>query len=144
MLWAQIQVTAPDDLGSRKQGTAPCLKSKNCLFTYLHICFYLRLYRPLTAVPGEHGVQAPPCGAFSSCSAWVPGRLGSVVVASGLGPRGLWSLPGPWIGPMSSALAGGFLTTGTPGTSPLPFFEFCVSIKSELTFGPSCQGVYSY
>ena len=40
---------------------------------------------------------------------------GSVVMAHGLSCSaacGMWDLPGPWIEPMSPALAGGFLTTG--------------------------------
>ena len=31
--------------------------------------------------------------------------------------HGIWDLPGPGIEPMSSALAGEFLTTGPPGKS---------------------------
>ena len=32
--------------------------------------------------------------------------------------RGMWDLPGPGLEPLSSALAGGFLTTAPPGKSP--------------------------
>ena len=35
--------------------------------------------------------------------------------------RGTWHLPGPGIEPTSPALAGGFLTSGPPGRSPLKF-----------------------
>jgi len=31
--------------------------------------------------------------------------------------QGMWNLPGPGIEPMSPALAGEFLTTGSPGKS---------------------------
>ena len=47
--------------------------------------------------------QAQPCGA------WVQM------------PRGMWDLPGPWLEPVSPALAGRFFTTEPPG-KPLPFF----------------------
>ena len=43
----------------------------------------------------------------SSCGAWA--QL----------PRGTWDLPRPGMQPVSPALAGGFLTTGTPGKSCL-------------------------
>ena len=61
------------------------------------------------------GVQASHCGGFC-CRAWALGDKGSVVIVHGL-PCSIWSLPGPGIEPMSSALAGGFLTTGLPGKS---------------------------
>ena len=44
----------------------------------------------------------------SSCGAWA--QL----------PRGMWDLPRPGMQPVSPALAGGFLTTGTPGKSRSP------------------------
>ena len=43
--------------------------------------------------------------------------------------HGMYDLPGPGIGPVSPALAGGFLTTGPPGTSLLPYY-----------FGSTSQG----
>ena len=41
--------------------------------------------------------------------------------------RGTWDLPSPGIKPLSSALAGGFLTTGPPGKSTDDAFsiKFC-------------------
>ena len=62
------------------------------------------------------GVQASHCGGFSCCRAWALGHKGSVVAVHGL-PCSMWNLPGSGIEPMSSALAGGFLTTGLPGKS---------------------------
>ena len=45
-------------------------------------------------------------------------------MAHGLsGIRGMWDLPGPGIEPMPPALAGGFLTTATPGKSRHPHFK---------------------
>ena len=35
----------------------------------------------------------------------------------------MWDLPGPGIEPVSSALAGGFLTTVPPGKSQVPGFQ---------------------
>ena len=43
---------------------------------------------------------------LSSCGAWAE-----------LLP-GMWDLPGPGLEPVSPALAGGFLTTASPGKSP--------------------------
>ena len=36
--------------------------------------------------------------------------------------HGMWELPGPGLKPMSSVLAGGFLTTAPPGKSLAGFF----------------------
>ena len=43
-------------------------------------------------------------------------------------PCGTWDLPGPGIEPVSPALAGGFLTTGPPGTSQRYFFFFLINL----------------
>ena len=68
------------------------------------------------------------CG-FSSCGSWAPEhRLSSCGLwalerrLSSCGARaqllhGMWDLPGPWLEPVSPALAGGFLTTAPPGKS---------------------------
>ena len=89
------------------------------------------------AVHGLLIVMAPLC-----CQAWAPGTWASVVVARGLsscgsqalehGPSscgtlalllcGMGDLPGPGLEPMSPALAGGFLTTATPGKTGDPCF----------------------
>ena len=46
--------------------------------------------------------------------------VGSVAVVQGLScSEALWNLPGPGITPMSPALAGRFLTTGSPGKSSI-------------------------
>ena len=62
-------------------------------------------------------------GGLSCCGTWA--------LAQGLGgrdtrawlPCGMWDLPGPGIEPISSALAGEFLTTGPPGKACLVFFN---------------------
>ena len=70
-------------------------------------------------------VQASHCSGFSCCGTWAVGARASVIVTRGLSScgsraqllRGMWDLPGPGIEPMSSALAGEFLTTAPPGKS---------------------------
>ena len=59
-------------------------------------------------------------GLLSSCSAWAPERVFSVVVAHGLScpaARGIL-VPQPGIEQASPAWQDGFLTTGPPGKSP--------------------------
>ena len=76
------------------------------------------------------GAQAFHCGCFSSCRAPAQGLMsfsscGSRAVQRGLCSCGtwawlshsMWNLPEAGIEPMSSALAGGVLTTGPPGKS---------------------------
>ena len=50
-------------------------------------------------------MQASECGGVPCCGAWA--QL----------PSGMWDLPGTGIEPVSSALAGEFLTTRAPGKS---------------------------
>ena len=64
------------------------------------------------------GVRRLPTAAASLLAEQAPG----CVDVSGCGtraplPRGMCSLPGPGVKPMSAALAGGFFTTGPPGKS---------------------------
>ena len=94
------------------------------------------------------------CGGFSCCSgAWAlecthagPRVLAQQVWHTDLVPRRTWNLPRPEIEPVSSALVGGFLTTGPPGKSKIFFFFFnmghfktlyctCYNIVSVLCFG---------
>ena len=84
------------------------------------------------------GAWASHCGdLFSCCRAWALGTWASVVVARGLSSCGswavecrlsscdaraqllcsMWDFPRPGLEPVSSALAGGFLTTAPPGKS---------------------------
>ena len=85
---------------------------------------------------------ASHCSGFSCCGAWAVGTEASVAVARGLSScvsralehrlsscgawayllRGRWDIPG--LGPMSPALAGGFLTTVPQGRSQYRFFRF--------------------
>ena len=101
-----------------------------CLFTY--ICLFTNIYLLifLAALGLRRCLQDfSSCGVrgFSCCGAWAPGHSGF----SNYGPRayllrGVWDPPGPGIEPMSSALAGGFLTTGPPGKS-----QFILSDKPK-------------
>ena len=85
------------------------------------------------------GARASHCSSFSCCGAQVLGVQASVGVALGLGICGspalehrlsscgawafllhsMWDIPGPGLEPVSSASAGGFLTTVPPGK---PYF----------------------
>ena len=47
--------------------------------------------------------------------------------------RGMWDLPRPGLEPMSSALAGGFLTTAPPGKS----LAFCISLSLDTSLTES-------
>ena len=52
---------------------------------------------------------------------------------------GMWDLPRPGIEPISSALAGRFLTTGPPGKYSSPFFFFLVMNSKFFFFGYHCM-----
>ena len=52
---------------------------------------------------------------------------------------GLWDLPGPVIEPVSPALAGGFLTTVTPGKSTI----YDLNISSSITCMSESHSVVS-
>ena len=100
----------------------------------LHCCMgFLQLQRVGATL--HCSAWASHCGGFSYCRAQTLGMRASVAVAHGLsscGMRalerrlsscgswtqlfcGMWDLPGPGLESMSSALAGGFLTTVPPG-----------------------------
>ena len=59
--------------------------------------------------------QASPCSGVSCHRARAPGT--QWLWCLGLVARGVWGLPRPGIEPVSPALAGGFLITGSPGKS---------------------------
>ena len=69
------------------------------------------------------------CVGFSSCVSWALERRPSICGASALLLCGMWDLPGPGIGPVSPALAGGFLTTVPPGKSPESFLRLFFSLR---------------
>ena len=66
-----------------------------------------------------HGLFIAAHGLLSSCVAWAPERVGSVVARHGLScPVACGILvPRPGIEPAFPALEDGFLTTGPPGKS---------------------------
>ena len=70
-------------------------------------------------VPSSCGTRASPCSGFSCCQAQAVGAQASVVMVRGLScpEEGVILVPGPVIEPVSPALEGGFLTTGSPGKS---------------------------
>ena len=53
-------------------------------------------------------------------------------------PCGMWNLPGPAIKPAFSALAGGFLTTGPPGSPFNIHLDSLTDLPFSLLFIPSC------
>ena len=82
------------------------------------------------------------CRLLSSCGAWAPENVDSVVAAHGLSgcAHGLSCpmacgilVPGPGMELASPALQGGFLTTGPPGKSLL-LILFSVSLTSVLNY----------
>ena len=107
----------------------------SCVGSLLLHADFLQLHR--VGAIFRCGARASHCSGFSCCGAQALGTRASVVVARGLSScgsralerrlsscgawaqllRGMWDLPGPWIEPVSSALAGGFLTTAPPGKS---------------------------
>ena len=82
------------------------------------------------------GAWASHCSGFSCCRAWVLRHAGfssCSMWALGCGlsscdtwaylPHGMWNIPGPGIKPMSSALAGRFVTTEPPEKSSLSLYN---------------------
>ena len=131
--------------------SSPCA-IHNLLFIYLFVCFWLcwvfTAAQELSLVVASMGYsslrsRASHCSGFSCCRAQALSAQASLVVARGFSSCGsralecslsscdsqvqllcsMWDLPGPGIKPMSPALAGGFLTTASPGKS-LPYIIF--------------------
>ena len=84
---------------------------------FLFIYLFIWLCWVLVAACGIFSLQRM---SFSSCGAWVPECVGSVVVACGLSCPVACGILVPWPGmePAFPALEGRFLTTGPPGKSP--------------------------
>ena len=71
---------------------------------------------------------------LSSCGSWaLECRLSSCAAWAYL-LCGMWDLPGPGLEPVSPALAGGFLTTVSPGKSLFPSFCHQDLFKDEAIF----------
>ena len=81
---------------------------------------------------------------FSSCSSWALEWKLSSCGAGALMLWSVWNLPGPGMEPVSSALAGGLLTTVPPGESWLQFYIwlssyiFMMVLYICIFFFPSC------
>ena len=132
---------------------SPSCLFKNNVFVYLFIYFWLRwvfvAVRRLSLVAVSGGCSPLWCPGFSLrwlLLLWSTGSrcAGSVVVAHRLScSMGLWDLPGPGLQPFSPALAGGFLTTASPGKSPtFSYLDCCdshllVPLQSWIRSGPS-------
>ena len=75
----------------------------------------LSLFVAQVGVAVHCGARATHCGGFSRCRAQaLELGLSSFGAGAWLLP-GMWSLLGPGLKPVSPALAGGFLSTGSPG-----------------------------
>ena len=123
-----------------------CLFVFGCVGSSLLCVGFLQLRRAGATLCG--GAWASHCGGFSRCRARALGAWASIVVARGLSSCGsqalehrlsscgtwaqllcgMWDLPGPGLEPVSPALAGGFLTTASPGKPPKT-----ISLKENIT-----------
>ena len=65
-------------------------------------------------------MQTSHCSGFSFCRAQALKHVGFGSYSAWALPNSRWGLPRPGIKPVSSALAGGFLTIGPAGKSSLP------------------------
>ena len=73
------------------------------------------------------------CAAFSSCDSRALERRLSSCGARAQLLRGMWDLPRPGLKPVSSALAGRFLTTVPPGKSQVYIYK--LSGEKDLNIG---------
>ena len=72
------------------------------------------------------GAWASHCGGFPCFRAQaLDTQVQQLCGSQALLPCSVWNLPRPGIEPMSSALAGRFLTTGPPGKSLMYSFSWC-------------------
>ena len=119
----------------------PHLDSKQCvILLFIHFwsrwVFAAALRLSLVVVSGATlrcATQASHSGGFSCCGVHALGAWASLVVTHGLlFARDTWTLPGPGIEPMSSALAGGFLATVPPGKSHTLFYTLYSVLTSAM------------
>ena len=116
----------------KNQGPKPSYVISTSGKHFLLLLFYFWLHWVFVAACGLLIVVASLC-----CRAQALGTRASAAVArrlSSCGARasllcGMWDLPGPRLEPMSPALAGGFLTTASPGKSWKMFSIFNSIIK---------------
>ena len=98
------------------------------LLTYFWLCWVLVAALGLCSSCGERGL--PLVAGYRRLTAVAPlvaeqsfeGTRAAGLEARAQLPRGTWDLSGPRVGPVSPALAGGFLTAHHQG-SPLPLFK---------------------
>ena len=77
---------------------------------------------------------------FSSCGTRALERRLSSCDAQAQLLHGMWDIPRPGLEPVSSALAGGFLTTAPPGKSLISFFLMRLLSKNVCTCGQNLEG----
>ena len=104
----------------------------SCVCVYIYKLIYLFLsvlgLRCCPRAFSSCGVRASHCGGFSCCGAWA--QL----------PCRIWNLPRPGTEPMSSALAGRFLTTGPPEKS-MPQSSSLQNADNHITFRTSSLSI---
>ena len=117
---------APGSLCTHAQ---PLLSSRtNVSFVVEHYFFFFNeFYLLFIWFLAMLGLQC--CMIFSCCQAGSKGAQASVVGAYELS-FSMWNLPGPGIKPISSALAGRFLTTGPPGKSRGALLLCCIPYRA--------------
>ena len=99
-------------------------KRQSTIFCLFLVVLHLRCCAGLSLVVVSCGTKASHCGGFSCCrERALEHRLSSCGAGAQM-LHGLWNLPRPGINPMSPALAGRFLSTGSPEKSFL-IFCFC-------------------
>ena len=146
-----LPIPAPDDLRSTKQGTAPCLRNRYkqpvCSFAYLLLFGLCWLH----CCAWRAGAALCPWRAGPSLRRFLlqqhlgSGALGLSGVVPGLGASWRVESPQPRDRTLVLCIGRWILNPwSTREVFPAFFFEFCVSVKSEVTFGSSCQGIYSY
>ena len=69
------------------------------------------------------------CMGLSSCAPWALERRLSSCGAQAWLLRDMWDFPGPGLEPVSPALAGGFLTTASPGKPDSTFLSRCACTR---------------
>ena len=112
------------------------------LFIYFWLHWVFVAVRRLSLVVASGGYSSLPCAGFSlqwlrllrstgsRCAGFSScGSRALECRLSSCGPRawllcGTWDLPGPGLEPVSPELAGGFLTTGPPGSPSLTISDY--------------------
>ena len=118
---------------------------------YFWLCWVFIAVHGLSLVAVSGGYSLLQCAGFSLWWLLLLQSMGSRCTGlSSCGMqawllRGMWDLPGPGLEPVSPALAGGFLTTASPG-KPYFWAFYSVLLINVSVFRPvpCCFGYYSF